>query len=66
MCESVNLEKTSLTFQIFQIDYFTALCSVTRRLNKSEAGVELALMQTSLPFLRKSCCCNANEFLFTS
>ena len=42
---------------------FTVLCSVTRPLNKSEAGVDLALRQTSLLFLRKSCCCNANEFL---
>ena len=43
-------------------DHFTVLCSVTRPLNKSEAGVDLALIQTSLLFLCKSFCCNANEF----
>ena len=45
------------------IDHFTVLCSVTRPLNESEAGVDLALIHTSLLFLCKSCCCNANEFL---
>ena len=47
------------------IDHFTVMCSVTRPLNESEAEVDLALIQTSLLFLCKSCCCNANEFLFT-
>ena len=47
------------------IDHFTVLCSVTRPLNESEAVVDLALIQTSLLFLCKSCCYNANEFLFT-
>ena len=47
-----------------QIGHFTFLCSVTRPLNESEAGVDLALIQTSLLFLCKSCCCNVNEFLF--
>ena len=37
---------------------------MTRPLNKSDAGVDLALIQTSLLFLCKSCCCDANEFLF--
>ena len=41
------------------------LCSLTRPLNESEAGVDLALIQTLLLFLCKSCCCNVNEFLFT-
>ena len=35
-----------------EIDNFTVLCSVTRPLNKSETGVDLALIQTSQPFLR--------------
>ena len=47
------------------IDHFTVLCSVTTPLNKSEAGVDLAFIQTSLLFLCKSCCCNANELQFT-
>ena len=47
------------------IDHFTVLCSVTRPLNESEAEVDLASIRTSLLFLCKSCCCNANEFLFT-
>ena len=29
-----------------QIDHFTVLCSVTWPLNKSEAGVDFALIQT--------------------
>ena len=48
-----------------EIDHFTVPCSVTRPLNESEAGDDLALIQTSLLFLCKSCCCNVNEFLFT-
>ena len=47
------------------IDHFTVPCSVTRPLNESEAEVDLASIQTSLLFLCKSCCYNANEFLFT-
>ena len=35
---------------IATIDHFTVLCSVTRPLSKSEAGVDLALIQTSLLF----------------
>ena len=31
----------------------------------SKAEVDLALIQTSLLFLCKSCYCNAKEFLFT-
>ena len=31
-----------------RIDHFTVVCSVTRSLNGSEAGVDLALKQTSL------------------
>ena len=30
------------------IDHFAVLCSVTRPLNKREAGVDLTLIQTSL------------------
>ena len=45
------------------IDYFTVLCSVARPWNESKAGVDLALVPRSLLFLRKSCCCNDNEFL---
>ena len=40
------------------IDHFTVLCLVTRPLNKREAGVDLALIQTSLFFSCKSCYCN--------
>ena len=47
------------------IDYFTIVRSVTRPVNESEAEFNLALIQTALLFLCKSCCCNANEFLFT-
>ena len=47
------------------LDHFTVLCSVTRPLNKSEAGVDLAFIQTSLLFLCESYCCNANKSLFT-
>ena len=47
------------------MEHFTVLCSVARPSKESEAGVDLALIQTSLLFLCKSCCCNANEFLFT-
>ena len=39
------------------IHRFTVLCSVTTHLNKSEAGVDLALIKTSLLFLY---CCNAS------
>ena len=34
-----------------KIDHFAVLCSVTRPLNKSNVGVDLALIQTSLLFL---------------
>ena len=58
--------KQSLLWGVWKwIDHFTVLCSVTRPLNKREAGVDLALIQTSLLFLCKSCCCNANEFKLT-
>ena len=39
----------------------SVLCSVTRPLNESEAKVGLVLIQTSLLFFCKSCCCNADE-----
>ena len=51
---------------IQRIDHLTVLCSVTRPLNKSEAWVDLALIQTSLLFLCKSCCCNANEYIWSA
>ena len=47
------------------VNHFTVLCSVTRPLNESEAGVDLALIQTQLLFLCKSYCCNYDEFLFS-
>ena len=45
------------------IHHFTVLYSVTRPLNKSEEGVDLAFIQISLLFLCKSCCC---IIMFTS
>ena len=39
------------SFSQLGIDHFTVLCSVTRPLNKSEAGVDLVMIQTSLLFV---------------
>ena len=44
----------------FSIDHFTVVCSVTRPLDGSEAGVDLVLIQTSLLLLCKASCSNAN------
>ena len=43
----------SLDSEKSTIDHFTVVCSVTRLLNKSEAGVDLSLIQTSLLFFCK-------------
>ena len=42
------------------IDHFTVVCSVTWPLNGNEAEGDLVLIQTSLLFLCKSSCFNAN------
>ena len=42
--------------RIIQIDHFTVVGLVTRPLNGREAGVDLALIQTSLLLLGKSSC----------
>ena len=42
------------------IDHFTVVCSVSWPLNGSEAGGELALIQTSLLLFCKSSCSDAN------
>ena len=36
--------------------FYTVMCSVTWPLGKSEAGVDLVLIQTALLFSCKSCC----------
>ena len=42
------------------------LSALTWSLNKSEAEVDPSFDTNIIAFLRKSSCCNANEFLFTS
>ena len=46
--------------EVFVIDHFTVVCSVTWPLNSSEAGGDLVLIQTSLLLLCKSRRSNAN------
>ena len=46
--------------QATTIDHFTVVCSVTWPLNDIEARGDLVLIQTSLLFLCKSSCSNAN------
>ena len=48
---------------IYTIDHFTVVCSVTWPLNGSEAGGDLVLIQTSPLLLSKSNCYNANYIL---
>ena len=44
------------------IDHFTVVCSVPWPLNRSEAGADLVLLQTFLPFMcNKSCYSHANK-----
>ena len=45
---------------LFKLDHFTVTGLVTWPLNGSEAGVDLALIQTSLLLLWKSSCSYAN------
>ena len=42
------------------MDHFTVACSVTWLLDGREAGVDLVLIQTSLRFLCKTTCSDAN------
>ena len=54
--EQVTLLDTSVPGEFFwcpeeTIDHFTVVCSVTWPLNESEAGVDRALIETSLLFL---------------
>ena len=56
---NVSLENISVKFPAFVnlsccvIVHFTVVCLVTWPLNESEAGVDLVLIETSLPFLCK-------------
>ena len=42
------------------IGHFTVVCLVTWPLSGSEAGGDLVLIQTLLPFTCRSFCCHAN------
>ena len=44
---------------------FTVLCSFTRPVTENDTEFDLALIQTSILFLCKLCCCNTNGFSFT-
>ena len=43
--------KVSRQIQLLEIVHFTVVCLVTWPLNENEAGVDLVLIETSLPFL---------------
>ena len=51
VCKKLSQPSTVLTQITFIIDHFTVICLVAWPLNESEAGGDLALIESSLLFL---------------